>query len=69
MTDTPPAAYYVTSLDRLGLAVLAGGTLSGALAAMLALAGGERSPLTLAGVLVLGTLAAVSAVVALASRR
>ena len=41
-------AYYVTALDRIGLAILAGGVLTGLIAMLLMLGGGQRSPMVLA---------------------
>lgn len=59
-------AHYVTALDRLGWAVTAGGALTGWLAVLLTIAGGERSLAVLALAWALGTCIAMAGIVAVA---
>lgn len=60
------AAHYVTSLDRAGLALGAGGALSGVVALLLVLAGGQRDPLSLGLAWLLGAVFAMFGIVAVA---
>lgn len=66
MSGGTPRAYYVTTLDRIGLAILAGGVLAGLVAALLMLAGGQRSPAALGLAWALGALFAMLGIVAVA---
>lgn len=59
-------AYHVTSLDRIGLALLAGGGLGGMTTAILAAAGGARSPVALGVALMIGAVCAMFGLVTLA---
>jgi hypothetical protein len=60
-----PRAYHVATPDRLGLAILSGGVLAGAIAMMLVIAGGERSAAALGLAWAMGTVAAMCGIVAL----
>lgn len=61
--EAPRPAYYVTALDRLGLAVLAGGLLAGTLA--LSLIEGGRTPIATLGLWLTATIVAMLGIVTL----
>lgn len=58
--------HYETSLDRVGLAIGAGGLIGGALAVLLALVAGGASPLGIATALLVGSMMTALGVTALA---
>lgn len=61
---TDPRAHYVTSLDRAGLALAAGGALGGMVVAALVAAGGQMAAWALVGGWLLGGLFTMIAIVA-----
>ncbi|MES2337767.1 MAG: hypothetical protein V4537_06720 [Pseudomonadota bacterium] len=67
MSGGPPhRAYYVAAIDRVGLAILAGGALTGGLAAALVLARGQTAPIVLGLAWLTGTLLGMAGIVAVA---
>ena len=60
------AAFYVTSLDRVGLALGAGGLLSGFVVMLLMATGGQRDPVALGLGWLLGAIFAMLGIVAVA---
>lgn len=60
-------AHYVTSIDRIGLALGAGGALAGLVAVALVAAGGQRAAWALAAAWLIGTVFATIAIVGVAA--